>query len=362
MSDLKAAPEDASGQTTGGDLSDLEKPQPKARMAQSEITAPAHETARKALTPALDKAVAHLKSAAPARQRASEKGSWLKSSADGLYALPWLAVVSSKRADVKSVLRQGLSASTPAEPADAPQGGDWWVWWMLERMVAIQCAPSFIVENAAQQTAPVADAAFDLLHKTRPKMPFNGVICVMDVDDFRGGEEDVTEFAISLRKFIHSAQQITGVTAPLFIVVNGLEKIAGHGDFFTAFPAESRSQALGVRPEGWEQPPGVIGMDGAFDSIANRLKDLRLAIYARKDHLPNGPAIFDFPEAVESMKPAVEAFAKTLLNESSWADIPFWRGLYFVAAGPATRPDAPTHTDDLFRRFLPTDANLAAPR
>lgn len=305
---------------------------------------PGGKTQSAALKGQLDRAVDSIKSSAPLKARGGNP----------LYAVPWIMVHGTPSADLPALLQQSWSQVTPAPPPRDAAGPEWWYWWLLEGMVAIECAPGFITGGKPRSLTPSADAGFDLLYKTRELLPLNGLIAAIDVRDLTQPQGGLSDWCTGLRTMIDGGYQATRTRFPVFVMITGLQQVLGHDSYFGELPDDAKVQAIGYRTPTNADGGAPKPMSEAFRDLVSRLRHMRLSILAKRDVLPDTRGVFEFPEQVQALEPGIKVVEETLLSESSWSDKPFWRGLYMAAPGASK-----AHMQDLFTRFVPADGNLA---
>jgi len=130
-------------------------------------------------------------------------------------------------------------------------------------------------------------AFLDLLKKTRPKKPINGILLAISATDLQGNEEQIGELATTLRERIDEVIARLELVVPVYLIITKCDLISGFVETF----GEPHTYDETVAPYGSEWPglapatapdadPEARAAEIA-DSLADSgswLKDARLAL------------------------------------------------------------------------------------
>ncbi|RSZ42725.1 MULTISPECIES: type VI secretion system protein [unclassified Variovorax] len=260
----------------------------------------------------------------------------------------------------------GLFATAHAECADdtAP-GGAWWRWWLTSRLMAIEIDAAAVGDMAgAPQSRGLWLHSLLALAERRDRLPLNGlVVCVAATDLLEADAAELKALAARARRLLDETSDTLRLQMPTYLVVTGLERLAGYETLHGALPPEVLAQVLGHRltdPSAFIETPAGERLDAVFDPIAEQLHALRMALLREQPGATGRLAIHEFLEAVRALRPGLREFAQVLFeNHGKSPRAPRWRGLYLTAAASGAVGGA--FVTDLFERFLPVDQPLVRP-
>jgi len=241
----------------------------------------------------------------------------------------------------------------------------WWRWWLTGATVAIEVHPDAVGDAAATPTQrSLWLQSLLALAQRRERLPLNGLVaCVGASELLHADATELMPLAARIRRALDEASDTLRLQLPTYLVVTGLEQLAGYATLRGALPPEVLAQVLGHRltdPSPVIDTPAAERFDAVFDPIARQLHGLRMALL-REQAGPSGRlAIHEFVEAVRALQPALRAFAQVLFEgHGKSRRAPRWRGLYLTAS--ASQATGGAFVGDLFERFLPVDQPLVRP-
>lgn len=318
------------------------------------------------------------------------KSSHLKKFGNPLYVLPWYMILgesgSGKTTAIKSArLSSPFAEVTRTSGLSGTRNCDW---WFFKQAIIIDTAGRYAVPVVEDRDKSEWHKFLGLLTKYRKKEPINGLVITIGCDRLRDmGAEALGEMGASLRKRIDELMRVLGARFPVYVLVTKCDLIQGMTQFCDRLTETTLQQAMGVI----NRQSGAAGfLEGAFKTIAERLRDLRLVILhksstegfaPRPAASPGDPELVLFPDEFERLKPALEAFFAGCFQENPYQETPILRGIYFSsgrqegtpyshflqALGLIEQRDVLPGTDrglflhDLFSRVLPFDRSLFTP-
>lgn len=304
-------------------------------------------------------------------QQATRRTPWRRTAAP----VPWFLFFGDAAADLPGLFAtaHGERAHVQAEaqahalaPDNEPAGhGGWWRWWLTGATVAIEVHPDAVGDAAA--TPALRNLWLQsllALAQRRERLPLNGLVaCVGASELLHADATELMPLAARMRRALDEASDTLRLQLPTYLVVTGLEQLAGYATLRGALPPEVLAQVLGHRltdPSPVIDTPAGERFDAVFAPIARQLHGLRMALL-REQAGPSGRlAIHEFVEAVRALQPALRAFAQVLFEgHGKGTRAPRWRGLYFTAS--ASQATGGAFVGDLFERFLPVDQPLVRP-
>jgi len=284
-----------------------------------------------------------------------------------IYRKPWFLVVDDGSGSARHLLAAAQAGAAPPEAGTqraavtiGSAAQDFWRWWLLEQMVAIE------VDTVRADTPQAQEAALDwydallALCTRRDRFPLDGIVLCLDAQTLAGDPGDLATIAKAMQRMVHSASRHLRLRLPVYVVVHGLDGLGGYDQVRRLLPPEARTQAVGYRAPGDADAFARLpGFDEVFTPIAARLHSLRMALLRADTSAPARHASHVFIEQVLALEPGLRAlieqvFAPTITSR------PRWQGLYFAAA-PRQAAHA-AFVADLFTHLLPVDQAAARPR
>lgn len=268
-----------------------------------------------------------------------------------LYDLPWLLFIGDEDAGVPA-----LMAAAAHEDVEEAEGEDFWRWRFLPSMVAIEARPAAVHEPATPRERSLWYQALLALADQRERLPLNGIVVCVSAARLLGDAQALAADAARLRRRVDEAAELLRLQLPVYLLVTGLERLAGYEVLREALPPAARAQALGHRLH--YTSAAAARPDALFEPLALRLHALRMGLLRSQPEPAHRLAIHAFVEQVRALQPGLRAFAQQLFEPTRGGHaVARWRGLYLVAAPEDSVQSA--FVTDLFQRFLPTDQPLA---
>jgi type VI secretion system protein ImpL len=301
-------------------------------------------------------AVDTLKESMAQAQQAMRRAPWARPS----VPVPWFLFFGDASANLA-----GLLATAHAERADAASGGAWWRWWLTHRLVAVEIDAGAVGDMAnTPRLRSLWLHSLLALAERRDRLPLNGLVVGVAASDLLDADPtELKSLAARTRRLLGEASDGLRLQMPTYLVVTGLEKLAGYATLRGALPPEVLAQALGHRltdPSAFIETPAGERLDAVFEPIAQQLHALRMSLLREQPGPTGRLAIHEFVEAVRALQPGLRQFAQVLFeNQGKGPRAPRWRGFYLTASASDAAGGA--FVLDLFEHFLPADQPLVRP-
>jgi len=298
-----------------GDLSGKSNIRPD---QQAEITAMQVE---------FQKAIAGLKSS-----RLGHRGS------DALSVLPWYIIIGPPGAGKTTALRSsGLQFPYAKGGKVKGVGGtrncDW---WLTNEAIILDTAGRWSTQDDDHEEWL---AFLDLLRKTRPRKPVNGILLAVSMLDLEGGEEEMSALAKALRDRLDEVTGRLDMVVPVYLLVTKTDLVPGFVEMFGDLRDKDRGQIWGV------SLPLMASPDERTEMLAEQLQELfdiagarafgRMCEERRADARFK---IFEFSQQLESFGANLSMLVGELFAENVYQDAPILRGVYFTSGTQEGRP------------------------
>lgn len=266
---------------------------------------------------------------------------WMSlSSGSYLYELPWYVFIGAPGAGKTTALvNSGLSfplADKFGPGAIRGVGGtrncDW---WFTDEAVLIDTAGRYTTQDSHQSEDKTAWENFlNLLKKSRPRRPLNGVFLTISVADLLNQSVDARNaLAASIRARLMELDTTLATRLPVYVLVTKSDLLHGFNEYFGNLGKEQRAQVWGFTLPVSEQASSQLEQDfkREFGLLSERL-DAGL-IERMQNEVDNArrAAIFGFPVQFAAIGPLVSDLINQVLSGSKFTQAPWVRGVYFTS-------------------------------
>ncbi len=254
-----------------------------------------------------------------------------------LYEQPWFVLIGPPGSGkTTALMNAGLSF-----PLANPNGGEHPVpgvggtrlcdWWFADEAVLIDTAGRYTTQDSDEAVDRAGWLGFlDMLARTRPRQPLNGIVVVVSLTDIALSSPD--ERAAHARAIRHRIKEVTdrlGCRLPVYPVFTKADRLAGFTEYFDDLTAEERAQVWGAT---FPVSRGVDLFAEEFRGLIARLGE-RLFERTQAERSPDRrAAIVGFPMQLASLEEPLIEFLTRLFSGSRLDPAPFMRGAYFTSA------------------------------
>jgi len=255
-----------------------------------------------------------------------------------LYNLPWYVFIGAPGAGkttalVNSGLRFPLADRLGREAVRGVGGTRNCDWWFTDEAVFLDTAGRYTTQQSDRDVDAAAWKSFlELLKKSRPRRPINGVLVTTSVSDLlqqSAAERDL--HAQALRTRVQELYQALGLRIPVYVLVTKSDLLAGFSEFFSALGKEERAQAWG-----FALPYGNEGLDPA--SMTAELQRLERRLYDRlperleeERDAPRRALLYGFPQQFALLRDRLVQFVEAAFAPTKLEAKLIIRGIYFTS-------------------------------
>jgi type VI secretion system protein ImpL len=256
-----------------------------------------------------------------------------------LYEQPWYAIIGPPGAGkTTALLNSGLKFPLAAEMGQGAVAGVGGTrlcdWWFTENAVLIDTAGRYTTQdsNVAVDRAGW-DSFLDLLRRTRPRQPLNGVIVAIALSDIADAPPaERAAHAAAIRRRIKELETRLGIRIPVYALFTKADLIAGFTEFFDDLDRERRNQVWGVTFPLAKADAGPVGqfpeeLQLLVDSLNDRLFDRLQAEQSPERRV----LIAGFPTQIATLAQPLQSFLTEAFGGSRLDPAPLLRGVYFTS-------------------------------
>ncbi len=279
---------------------------------------------------------------------ASVRGRWWQSTTMRLgrrylYELPWYILIGppgsgKTTALLNSGLRFPLADNTPG--GEGPRGVSGvggtrnCDWWFTDEAVMIDTAGRYTTQDSDSEADSQAWGGFlNLLKKSRPRQPVNGVLVTVSVPDLltRSARDRVVH-ANAVRKRVQELHEQLGQRFPIYVLVTKCDLLAGFMDYLGDIDKEQRASPFGFTfklDERQRSDTSVLAAE--FDALAQRLVDGMIDRLQMERDVTRRARIYGFPQQFGALRQVLQEYIDHVFSPSHFEAHPMLRGVYFIS-------------------------------
>ena len=256
-----------------------------------------------------------------------------------LYEQPWYAIVGPPGAGkTTALLNSGLKFPLAAEMGQGAVAGVGGTrlcdWWFTENAVLIDTAGRYTTQDSNEAVDRAGWEAFlDLLRRTRPRQPLNGVIVAIALSDIASAPADERiAHARAIRRRIKELEDRLGIRMPVYALFTKADLIAGFTEFFDDLDRDRRNQVWGVTFPLAKDDQGPVGQfPDELRLLVDRLNG-RLYDRLQQEQSPERRGLIaGFPTQIATLAQPLQAFLVEAFGGSRLDPAPMLRGVYLTS-------------------------------
>ena len=204
-------------------------------------------------------------------------------------------------------------------------------WWFADEAVLIDTAGRYTTQDSDAALDRAGWLGFlDLLRRTRPRQPINGVIVVMSLIDLAAAEpEERAAHARSVRLRINEITERLRLRVPVYVVLSKADQMRGFDAYFDDLDPAGRAQVWGMT---FPQNGTVDAFGSEFRLLLGRLEERRVERLQAERASERRAAIDGFPLQVASLEQPLAEFLHLAFKGGKLDPAPFLRGVYMTSA------------------------------
>jgi type VI secretion system protein ImpL len=266
---------------------------------------------------------------------AALKGSKLaRGGRDALAVLPWYLIIGPPGAGKSTALRNsGLQfpyLSARGGGVKGVGGTRNCEWWLTNEAVILDTAGRYTTEDEDRDEWT---SFLDMLHRTRPRRPINGLIVAVSVAELGGEtEEGVVALAARIRERVDEVMGRLQMVLPTYLLFTKCDLLPGFVETFADLRKNERGQIWGFTAGVGEagDAPGEL-FRTHLDELLEVLEARGLARLAEERQAGARERIWRFPQQLAALQPSLTTFVEHLFAQNVYQDTPVMRGVYLTS-------------------------------
>ncbi len=249
-----------------------------------------------------------------------------------LHQLPWYVMLGAPGAGkTTALLNSGLHFPLADKLGRGPVKGIGGTrhcdWWFTDRAVFLDTAGRYTTHESDRVADANAWLSFlQLLLRTRPRRPLDGILVAVSVDDvlgFRG--EQLSAHAEMLRTRLDELQSALRTRLPVYVLLTKCDLLPGFLDWFGALPRKQRDQAWGFTLDS-----NAANFADSFDQLVDRLADALVERMQAERDGQRRARIYSLPGQLRALQEPLEELVRTAFGSA--------HGLYLTSATQGGTP------------------------
>lgn len=274
------------------------------------------------------------------RARLATRGPW-PFGRSFLYQLPWYAIIGVPGSGKTTALaNSGLTFPLAQKLEGAAVRGVGRTrdcdWWFADRAVLIDTAGRFAThESDRDADRNTWEAFLDLLLRTRPLRPLDGVLVTVSVEDLLESNGDqLAEQGRLLRARLDELNAVLRVPVPVYVLLTKCDLLPGFVDWFGTLSRSERDQAWGISFDSSD-------FADSFARVVEPLADTLVARLNVERDAQRRTRLFSLLTHVRSLGEPLSVLIQVMCESSGTESVsgrPLLRGLYLTSGTQGGTP------------------------
>lgn len=266
--------------------------------------------------------------------------------ADYLYSIPWYVIIGPPGAGkttalINSGIKFPLMAGGAKATVEGVGGTRYCDWWFAEDAVLIDTAGRYTTQDSGTEAEGAEGnldrrswlAFLDLLRKSRPRQPINGVILAIAVDDLIAlPEAERNAHADAIRTRLVELNERLKVAFPVYVMFTKADLVEGFQEFFGDLRERERQIVWGATFQTEDRAKNTITEAPAeFDALVLRLSENAIDRLQSEPNQARRSLILGFPAQFNALREPAINFLSRIFEPTRYHASAILRGFYFTS-------------------------------
>lgn len=269
--------------------------------------------------------------------------------ADALYVLPWYMIIGPSASGKSTAIRNSGLHFPPVDPESDDPGKIKGLggtrncdWWFSNEGIILDTAGRYTLSANVQEDREEWTSFLDILRKSRPRAPINGLMLAISADEVLQMDADQLEaHAKALRGRIDELIIKLEILFPVYVLFTKCDLISGFVESFGAMGKGDREQVWGYTRNVEPVRGGMSDeFEAEFDALIDTLKRRRIPQLISEVSPVQKRGMYMFPVELDDAKSKLSNFLDTLFRPNPYQQNPLVRGVYFTSGTQEGTPIA----------------------
>lgn len=222
-----------------------------------------------------------------------------------LYTRPWYVIIGPPGAGkTTAMVNSGLRFPFSDKAANATAGTRNLDFWFADEAVLVDTAGRYTTQDSqADVDASGWTSLLELLRKSRPFEPVNGVFVAIPADDLlRGDVREIDRHAVIIRQRLHEIRSKLEVKLPVYLLLTKSDLISGFPEYFADLDVDGRRAVFGHT---FDRQGALLDSDmlmRAFDRMTNEIAARQPKRLQEEPDIRRRSVILGFPSQLHELR------------------------------------------------------------
>ena len=262
-----------------------------------------------------------------------------KSGGAALYDLPWYLIIGPPGAGkttalVNSGLRFPLTGPGGPQAIKGVGGTRYCDWWFTEQALLIDTAGRYTTQDSDAKVDRKSWLSFlELLRRTRPRQPINGVLVAISIADLLTlSAQEISAHADAIRRRLGELHEQLRVSFPVYVIFTKMDLVQGFTAYFADLDEAGRNVVWGATFQAASKTANTVSQTPEeFDLLVKRIFE-KMPERLQEEPDPRARVtLFGLPAQLTAIRKPVIEFLNRVFEPTRYQTTAALRGFYFTS-------------------------------